>query len=110
MGRRNAGTARERARAAKRELDAERALRDKAVEDAATLFYEGQDAMDEAQSKIDRALLVLVDELKSPAPETAALLGLEPREINSLLRQARERAAEPESGVSETSGTDAETS
>jgi len=75
-------TARERARAAKAVLDAERRDHEKAVEDATTTYYEAQDARDTAITALQAAdtargaaVQSLLD-LGEPPARVAVLVGL----------------------------------
>lgn len=90
---------RERARQRRAELDAERARRDAAIEDAASSFFDANDARDELVAKLDaidldRALAIqtLVD-LKETNPRIAQLLDIPAAEV----RRLRELAAAPAS-------------
>lgn len=90
---------RERARQRRAELDAERARRDAAIEDAASTFFDADDARDELLSKLDaidldRALAIqtLVD-LKETNPRIAQLLDVPAAEV----RRLRELVAAPAS-------------
>jgi hypothetical protein len=88
---------RERARQRRAELDAERARRDAAIEDAASTFFDADDARDELVAKLDaidldRALAIqaLVD-LKETNPRIAQLLDIPAAEV----RRLRELSAPP---------------
>jgi hypothetical protein len=88
---------RERARQRRAELDAERARRDAAIEDAASSFFDAADARDELMAKLDaidldRALAIqtLVD-LKETNPRIAQLLDIPAAEV----RRLRELVAAP---------------
>ncbi len=85
-------TARERARAAKAVLDAERRDHDKAVEDATTTYYEAQDARDTAITTLEAAdtarsaaVQTLLD-LGEPPARVAVLVGLTTTEVRKLKR------------------------
>ncbi len=87
-------TARERARAAKAVLDAERHDHEKAVEDATTTYYEAQDARDAAATALKdadtargSAVQALLD-LGEPPARVAALVGLTTTEVRKLKRTA----------------------
>ena len=87
-------TARERARAAKAVLDAERRDHEKAVEDATTTYYEAQDARDAAMAALeaaDTARSVAVQsllDLGEPPARVAVLVGLSAAEVRKLKRTA----------------------
>ena len=83
-------TARERARLAKATLDAERASREKRIEDAATEFYVAADQRDgalakvtEAESAMSRAIASLVTQDES-VERIAALCGIQTSEVRRL--------------------------
>lgn len=85
-------TARERARAAKAVLDAERRDHEKAVEDATTTYYEAQDARDTAIAALEEAdtargaaVQSLLD-LGEPPARVAVLVGLSVAEVRKLRR------------------------
>jgi len=85
-------TARERARAAKAVLDAERRDHEKAVEDATTTYYEAQDARDTAMAALEdadtargAAVQSLLD-LGEPPARIAVLVGLSVAEVRKLRR------------------------
>jgi hypothetical protein len=85
-------TARERARAAKAVLDAERRDHEKAVEDATTTYYEAQDARDTAITALEAAdtacgvaVQALLD-LGEPPARVAVLVGLTAAEVRKLKR------------------------
>ncbi len=87
-------TARERARAAKAVLDAERRDHEKAVEDATTTYYEAQDARDAAAAALKdadtargSAVQALLD-LGEPPARVAALVGLSAADVRKLKRTA----------------------
>ncbi len=87
-------TARERARAAKAVLDAERRDHEKAVEDATTTYYEAQDAHDAAAAALEdadtargAAVQSLLD-LGEPPAHVAVLVGLTTTEVRKLKRTA----------------------
>lgn len=83
-------TARERARLAKATLDAERATREKRIEDAATEFYVAADQRDgalakvsEAESAMSRAIASLVTHDET-VERIAALCGIQTSEVRRL--------------------------
>jgi len=85
-------TARERARAAKAVLDAERRDHEKSVEDATTTYYEAQDARDTAMAALEdadtargAAVQTLLD-LREPPARVAVLVGLSVAEVRKLRR------------------------
>lgn len=85
-------TARERARAAKAVLDAERRDHEKSVEDATTTYYEAQDARDAAMAALEdadtargAAVQTLLD-LGEPPARVAVLVGLSVAEVRKLRR------------------------
>lgn len=88
---------RERARQRRAELDAERARRDAAIEDAASTFFDADDARDELMAKLeaidlDRALAIqTLVELKETNPRIAQLLDIPAAEV----RRLRELGSEP---------------
>ncbi len=97
---------RERARQRRAELDAERAQRDAAVEDAASTFFDANDARDELLTKLDaidldRALAIqaLVD-LKETNPRIAQLLDIPAAEV----RRLRELSTATASGSADAAG------
>lgn len=81
---------RERARQRRAELDAERAQRDAAIEDAASTFFDANDARDELLTKLDaidldRALAIqALVELKETNPRIAQLLDIPAAEVRRL--------------------------
>ncbi|VXB97100.1 MULTISPECIES: hypothetical protein [Bacteria] len=81
---------RERARQRRAELDAERAQRDAAIEDAASTFFDANDARDELLAKLDaidldRALAIqALVELKETNPRIAQLLDIPAAEVRRL--------------------------
>jgi len=99
-------TARERARAAKAVLDAERRDHEKAVEDATTTYYEAEDARDAAMAALEdadtargAAVQSLLD-LGEPPARVAVLVGLTAAEVRKLRRTAA-AAAEDSTETSE---------
>lgn len=84
MARAIAKDARERARAAKRRVDAERAERDKLIEDAATAYYESAAIIDEATAQMHAAVNTLLNDLQEPVSRVATLLDLDPKELGKL--------------------------
>jgi hypothetical protein len=93
-------SARERARSAKAELDAQRAEHEKKIEDAAASYYEAEDAIreaDEARSQAQlqaaQAIAELVDDHGEPVDRVAALCGLTVPKVRALRKQALEEAA-----------------
>lgn len=100
-------TARERARAAKAVLDAERRDHEKSVEDATTTYYEAEDARDAAMAALENAdtargaaVQSLLD-LGEPPARVAVLVGLTAAEVRKLRRTA---AAEDSTETSEQEG------
>lgn len=89
MARKNQSGARERAREAKRRLDADRHARDVKIEEAATRYYEGQDLIDQGSAKVDAAVLVLLDDLGEKPENVAVLLGVETREVTAMRKRAK---------------------
>ena len=81
---------RERARQRRAELDAERARRDAAIEEAASTFFDANDDRDELIAKldaidVDRALAVQsLVELKETNPRIAQLLDIPAAEVRRL--------------------------
>ena len=81
---------RERARQRRVELDAERARRDAAIEEAASTFFDANDDRDELIAKldaidVDRALAVQsLVELKETNPRIAQLLDIPMTEVRRL--------------------------
>jgi hypothetical protein len=73
-------TARERARDARARLNADRAARDKRIEDATTEAYAALDQRNAAEAKLGRALTALRDEGETVAT-IAALTGLAETEV-----------------------------
>jgi len=99
-------TARERARAAKAVLDAERRDHEKSVEDATTTYYEAEDARDAAVTALEdadtargAAVQALLD-LGEPPTRVAVLVGLTATEVRKLKRK-RSAAAEESNENSE---------
>jgi len=97
-------TARERARAAKAVLDAERRDHEKAVEDATTTYYEAQDARDAAITALEDAdtargvaVQSLLDRGEPPA-RVAVLVGLTAAEVRKLKRTAAAEDSTESSG------------
>lgn len=88
---------RERARQRRAELDAERARRDAAIEEAASTFFDANDDREELIAKldaidVDRALAVQsLVELKETNPRIAQLLDIPVAEV----RRLRELSAAP---------------
>jgi len=87
-------TTRERARAAKAVLDAERRDHEKSVEVATTTYYEAQDARDTALTALEdadtargAAVQALLD-LGEPPARVAVLVGLSVAEVRKLKRTA----------------------
>ncbi len=85
-------SARERARAAKARLDAQRAEREKRIEDAATVFYEATDRRDVALAEVtvqENAMAQAVMALQADGETVeriAELCGTSPAEIRRLRR------------------------
>lgn len=81
---------RERARQRRAELDAARAQRDAAIEDAASTFFDANDARDDLLAKldaidVDRALAIqALVELKETNPRIAQLLDIPAAEVRRL--------------------------
>lgn len=94
MARTNQAEARERARAARRRLDEQRAERDKKVDDATLEFFAGQALVEEGTAQRDAALVQLLDDLDEPIANVALLLDLDPKDVNRLRRQAKASATE----------------
>ncbi|TDW64658.1 hypothetical protein EDF51_11322 [Curtobacterium sp. PhB25] len=92
---------RERARQRRAELDAERAQRDAAIEDAASTFFDANDARDELLTKLDaidldRALAIqALVELKETNPRIAQLLDIPAAEVRRLRELSAGGATEP---------------
>ena len=91
-------TARERARLAKATLDAERATREKRIEDAATEFYVAADQRDgalakvsEAESAMSRAIASLVTQDET-VERIAALCGIQTSEVRRLRKLSPDTA------------------
>lgn len=88
-------SARERARAAKAVLDAERAERERKIEDAATSFYAAVDERDEAQAQSNAAeermgqAVADLTELGEPGDRIATLCGIEASEVRRLVKAHR---------------------
>jgi hypothetical protein len=92
-------TARERARLAKATLDAERATREKRIEDAATEFYVAADQRDgalakvsEAESAMSRAIASLVTHDET-VERIAALCGIQTSEVRRLRKLRADTAS-----------------
>ena len=92
-------TARERARLAKATLDAERATREKRIEDAATKFYVAADQRDgalakvsEAESAMSRAIASLVTHDET-VERIAALCGIQTSEVRRLRKLSADTAS-----------------
>jgi uncharacterized iron-regulated protein len=92
-------TARERARLAKATLDAERATREKRIEDAATEFYVAADQRDgalakvsEAESAMSRAIASLVTQDET-VERIAALCGIQTSEVRRLRKLSADTAS-----------------
>jgi hypothetical protein len=92
-------TARERARLAKATLDAERATREKRIEDAATEFYVAADQRDgalakvsEAESAMSRAIASLVTHDET-VERIAALCGIQTSEVRRLRKLSADTAS-----------------
>jgi uncharacterized iron-regulated protein len=92
-------TARERARLAKATLDAERATREKRIEDAATEFYVAADQRDgalakvsEAESAMSRAIASLVTQDET-VERIAALCGIQTSEVRRLRNLSADTAS-----------------
>jgi len=108
-------TARERARAAKAVLDAERRDHEKAVEDATTPYYEAQDARDTAMAALEdadtargAAVQALLD-LGEPPTRVAVLVGLTATEVRKLKRTAAAAEDSTENSEQEAEATDPST-
>lgn len=89
--------ARERARRARQQVDAERDVRDRKVEDAATKFFVATDERDAiekqlvgVEEKMASAIGELVD-LRETAPRIAALLGIEVRDVRRLRNEHKKK-------------------
>lgn len=98
MARLNQAEARERARAAKRRLDADRHARDKQIEEAATAFYAGRSLIDEGVEAVEAAVMTLVDDLSEPTANVAVLLDINEAEVRRIRRQAKVRQGPDEDG------------
>lgn len=91
-------SARERARAAKAKLDADRAARDKRIEEQATEWYRLDDTIEQAQATITDARTQQAEVVGKLGDEdvtvddAAALLGIEPAEVRALRKQHRKAA------------------
>jgi hypothetical protein len=92
-------TARERARLAKATLDAERASREKRIEDAATQFYAAADQRDgalakvtEAESAMSRAIASLVTQDET-VERIATLCGIQASEVRRLRKLGTDTAS-----------------
>lgn len=93
-------SSRERARLRRTELDADRARRDAAIEEAAAAFYEAEDARAEILSKLDeldqargRAVATLAD-LKETNQRIGQLLEIPTAEVRRLRELIEAAAAE----------------
>lgn len=95
MARAIAKDARERARAAKRRVDAERAERDRLIEDAATAYYESAAIIDDATAQMHAAVNTLLNDLQEPVSRVATLLDLDPKELNKLKKAVTKSASKP---------------
>ena len=92
-------TARERARLAKATLDAERATREKRIEDAATEFYAASDQREsalvkvsEAESAMSTAIASLVTQDET-VERIAALCGIQASEVRRLRKRGTDTAS-----------------
>ncbi len=103
---------RERARQRRAELDAERARRDAAIEEAASTFFDANDDRDELIAKldaidVDRALAVQsLVELKETNPRIAQLLDIPVAEVRRL-RDLGAESASPRANGGATSDVEA---
>jgi hypothetical protein len=103
---------RERARQRRAELDAERARRDAAIEEAASTFFDANDDREELIAKldaidVDRALAVQsLVELKETNPRIAQLLDIPVAEVRRLRELG---AGETPVPAAETNGNEAAT-
>ncbi|TCU43291.1 hypothetical protein [Curtobacterium sp. PhB146] len=103
---------RERARQRRAELDAERARRDAAIEEAASTFFDANDDREELIAKldaidVDRALAVQsLVELKETNPRIAQLLDIPASEVRRLRELG---AGETPAPAAETNGNEAAT-
>lgn len=97
MATKNTGpvSARQRARAAKAKLDADRKARDKRVEEQATEWYQLEDTIAQAQAAVEEAraqqasVVVALGEENVSVDDAAELLGIEPGEVRALRKQHR---------------------
>lgn len=90
MARSTQVSARERAREAVRRREAERAAREKRVQQELTNYFEGDELVAEGTAKKTAAIAALIDSLGESPADVADLLGLEAREVNRLKREAAE--------------------
>jgi len=89
--------ARERARRARQQVDAERDARDRKIEDAAAAYFMASDEysaiekqLAEIEQKMASAIGELV-ELRESAPRIAALLGIEVRAVRRLRNEHKKK-------------------
>ncbi|TCU82301.1 hypothetical protein EDF52_113125 [Curtobacterium sp. PhB42] len=98
---------RERARQRRAELDAERARRDAAIEEAASTFFDANDDREELIAKldaidVDRALAVqTLVELKETNPRIAQLLDIPVAEVRRLRDLGAESASANDGAASD---------
>lgn len=98
---------RERARQRRAELDAERARRDAAIEEAASTFFDANDDREELIAKldaidVDRALAVQsLVELKETNPRIAQLLDIPAAEVRRLRDLGAESASANDGAASD---------
>ena len=98
MARSSQVAARERARAAKARLDAERAERDKLVEEAATEFYAAEGLMEDLEQQLEEArgskagAVVALGQLGEPVDRIAALCGISATEVRALKKAGAKKA------------------
>jgi hypothetical protein len=102
---------RERARQRRAELDAERARRDAAIEEAASTFFDANDDREDLIAKldaidVDRALAVQsLVELKETNPRIAQLLDIPVAEVRRLRELGASTPSEAEHADRDASGT-----
>lgn len=89
--------ARERARLARQQVDAKRAVRDRKIEEAAAAFFVAQDEHNTVakqlvgiEEKMASAIGELLD-LRETGPRIAALLGIDSREVRRLRTEQKKK-------------------
>lgn len=101
MARSGQVVARERARAAKAKLDAERAERDKKIEAAATDFYVAAGLVEDLEQQIEdargsmSAAVVALGDLGEPVDRIAALCGVTAPEVRALKKAGSKKKTGP---------------